>query len=88
MAILPPDGREKLLNLLRTLRRAGVIIVYDPNYRAALWASPAEARDWSGRVYLETDVAMPGFDDEKALFDDAAPEQACKRLAGLGLRRL
>ena len=85
VAILPPDGREKLLNLLRTLRRAGVIIVYDPNYRAALWASPGEARDWTGRVYQETDVAMPGFDDEKALFDDAAPEQACKRLADLGI---
>ena len=85
VAILPPHDREKLLNLLRTLRRAGVIIVYDPNYRAVLWASPAEARDWSGRVYLETDVAMPGFADEKALFDDAAPEQSCKRLADLGI---
>ena len=85
VAILPPHDREKLLNLLRTLRRAGVIIVYDPNYRAVLWASPAEARDWSGRVYLETDVAMPGFADEKALFDNAAPEQSCKRLADLGI---
>ena len=85
VAILPPHGRERLLNLLQTLRRAGVIIVYDPNYRAALWGSPGEARDWAWRVYHETDVAMPGFDDEKALFEDATPEQACKRLAGLGI---
>ena len=85
VAILPPHDREKLLNLLRTLRRAGAKIVYDPNYRAALWASSAEARDWAGRVYHETDVAMPGFDDEKALFDDATPEHACKRLADLGI---
>ena len=85
VAILPPHGRESLLNLLQTLRRAGVIIVYDPNYRAVLWSSPGEARDWSERVYLEADVAVPGFDDEKALFDDATPEQACKRLAGLGI---
>ena len=84
-AILPPHDREKLLDLLQTLRRAGVIIVYDPNYRAALWASPAEAREWTGRVYHETDVAMPGFDDEKALFDDATPEHACNRLADLGI---
>ena len=85
VAILPPHGRESLLNLVQTLRRAGVIIVYDPNYRAALWGSPGEARDWTGRVYHETDVAMPGFDDEKALFDDATPEHACKRLAELGI---
>ncbi len=85
VAILSPHDREKLLDLLQTLRREGVIIVYDPNYRAALWASPAEARDWTGRVYQETDLAMPGFDDEKALFGDATPEQACIRLADLGI---
>ena len=85
VAILPPHDRESLLNLLQTLRRAGVIIVYDPNYRAVLWASPGEAREWTGRVYQETDVAMPGFDDEKALFNDATPEHACKRLADLGI---
>ena len=85
VAILPPHGRERLLNLLQALRGAGVIVVYDSNYRAALWRSPGEARDWAGRVYRETNVAMPGFDDEKALFGDATPEQACKRLAGLGI---
>lgn len=88
VAILPPHGRESLLNLLRTLRRAGVVIVYDPNYRAALWSSPGEARDWSERVYLEADVAMPGFDDEKALFEDATPELVCKRLADLGIAEI
>ena len=85
MAILPPHDREKLLTLLQTLRSAGTIIVYDPNYREALWTSPDEAKDWARRIYNETDVAMPGFDDEKALFDDAAPEHACKRLADLGI---
>ena len=85
VAILPPHGREKLLHLLQTLRSAGVIIVYDPNYREALWTSPDEARDWTRRIYHETDLAMPGFEDEKALFDDAAPEHACKRLADLGI---
>ena len=85
VAILPPHDREKLLNLLQTLRRESVIIVYDPNYRVALWGSPGEARDWAGRVYHETDVAMPGFDDEKALFGDATPEHACNRLADLGI---
>ncbi len=88
VAILRPDGREALLNLLQTLRRAGVIIVYDPNYRAALWESAGVARDWAGRIYDETDVAMPGFADEKALFDDATPEHTCHRLTGLGIEEV
>ena len=88
VAILRPDGREALLSLLQTLRRAGVIIVYDPNYRAALWESAGVARDWAVRIYDKTDVAMPGFADEKALFDDATPEQACRRLIGLGIKEV
>ena len=85
MAILAPDSREKLLNLLQTLRRAGVIIVYDPNYRAVLWTSVEEAREWTARIYRVTDVALPGFEDETALFNDATPAQACARLLGLGI---
>ena len=85
VAILARAYREELLQLLQSLRQAGVIIVYDPNYRALLWSSPAEARDWAERVYRETDVALPGFADERTLFDDVTPEQACARLTGLGV---
>ena len=88
IAILSPEYRETLLILLRSLRKTGVIIVYDPNYRAALWESPGEARDWTERVYHETDVALPGFDDEKALFDDATPEYTCARLTVLGITEI
>ena len=85
IAILAPEYRESLLDLLRYLRRTGVIIVYDPNYRAVLWPSPGEARDWANRIYREASVALPGFDDEKALFNDATPEHTCARLAALGV---
>ena len=36
-AVLGPEYRESLLDLLKSLRRTGVIIVYDPNYRTVLW---------------------------------------------------
>ena len=88
IAILTPDYRESLLDLLRFLRKTGVIIVYDSNYRAALWPSPGEARDWADRIYRETSVALPGFDDEKALFNDATPEHTCARLAALGVAEI
>ena len=84
-AILGNEYRESLLDLLKSLRREGAVIVYDPNYRAVLWTSPGEARDWAERIYRETDVALPGFDDEEALFNDAAPAHTCARLAELGI---
>ena len=88
IAILSPGHREILLGLLKSLRRKGVIIVYDPNYRPILWGSAGEARDWANRIYSNTDVALPGFDDEKALFDDAAPEHTCARLAARGITEI
>ena len=88
IAVLAPEYREDLLLLLRFLRRTGVIIVYDPNYRAALWTSAQEARDWAERIYREADVALPGFDDDKALFNDAVPEHTCARLAALGVAEI
>ena len=88
VAILAPEYRESLLDLLKSLRKTGVIIVYDPNYRAALWTSPGEAKDWAKRIYCEASVALPGFDDEKALFNDATPEHTCARLAALGVAEI
>ena len=88
IAILTPEYRESLLDLLRFLRKTGVIIVYDPNYRAVLWPSPGEARDWANRIYCEASVALPGFDDEKTLFNDATPEHTCARLAALGVAEI
>ena len=88
IAILAPEYRESLLSLLKFLRKTDVIIVYDPNYRAALWTSPQEARDWAHRIYREASVALPGFDDEKALFNDATPEHTCARLAALGVAEI
>ena len=87
-AILNNEYRESLLELLKSLRQAGVIIVYDPNYRAALWKSPRDARDWAERIYREADAALPGFDDEEALFNDATPEHTCARLADLGITEI
>ena len=88
IAILSPGYRETLLDLLKSLRREGVIIVYDPNYRSILWGSAGEARDWANRIYCNTDVVLPGFDDEKALFDDATPEHTCARLAARGITEI
>ena len=76
------------MGLLKSLRAMGVIIVFDPNYRAALWTSPGEARDWTARVYRECDVALSGFDDEQAVFKDAVPEYTCARLAALGIAEI
>jgi 2-dehydro-3-deoxygluconokinase len=44
LAVIGPEGRERLEELLREARAGGAEVAFDPNYRARLWASPAEAQ--------------------------------------------
>jgi len=88
LAILGAAQREMLAELLASCRRAGARIVFDPNYRAALWSSAAEARDWIERFYRLSDVALPGLEDEQALFGARSPQEALAQPALAGAREL
>jgi len=81
LAILPPEGRARLLALMA---RAKGLVVFDPNLRLSLWEDHETAR----RVFTEAarvaDVVLPSFDDEAALFGDATPEVTLARYAALG----
>lgn len=81
LAILMPDAREALLQRLAGLRRAGVRIAFDSNYRPQLWPDAATARVVIARAWEMTDIALPSVDDEMALFDEADAAAVVNRLA-------
>jgi len=83
LAILPEEGREKLLETAAVLRRRGGRIAFDGNYRAQLWQSSAEAVAWLGRAYAIADIALPGH-DEAALFGVAGAADLTGALARAG----
>lgn len=85
LAILVPESRELLLAMLSQLRRSGVTIVFDTNYRPRLWESKEEAQSWINRLAATADVATVSFDDEQAVFGDAAPENTVERLREAGV---
>jgi 2-dehydro-3-deoxygluconokinase len=63
LAILPPEGRERLLALAR---RAGAV-AFDGNYRPRLWASAGEAQDARDAAIAVADIGLPTLDDERSL---------------------
>jgi 2-dehydro-3-deoxygluconokinase len=82
LAILPEEGRKRLLEVIDAMRRNGGRLAFDGNYRAQLWADGSEAAAWLGRAYALADFALPGA-DEAALFAVAsARDLAGKLLAG------
>ncbi|MFC4292394.1 sugar kinase [Sphingorhabdus arenilitoris] len=74
LAILPDDGRRKLLDLAATLRQNGGQVAYDSNFRPNLWANFAEARMWSQRAMAVTDIGLPTNVDECQLHEQQLSE--------------
>lgn len=85
LAILEPAGRRTLLDVLAEARRGGTTIAFDPNHRPRLWHGAEEARAAITEGLRQADIALPTFDDERALFGDATPADTLARLVALGV---
>jgi len=67
LAILPEEGRERMLALAADMRARGGQVAFDGNYRPALWESAEAARHWRDRAAGMADFGFPSADDEAAL---------------------
>lgn len=69
MAILPHQVR---LGLLDWLAATSITLIYDSNYRPALWEDVDTARGITTALWDRADIALPSIDDEMALFGETA----------------
>ncbi|WP_456268085.1 sugar kinase [Kushneria sp. AK178] len=74
LAILTPEGRERLLARLPMLRAQGVTVVFDNNYRPRLWQDIESACQAHRTLLAHVDLAIVTFEDDQALFGLATPE--------------
>lgn len=85
LAILDPASRESLINALQAARKGGTLIAFDPNYRPRLWTDPETAKASIHQAIAISDIALPTFPDEQALFGDETPRNTAERLRELGV---
>ncbi|MGN7770594.1 sugar kinase [Phyllobacterium sp. 22552] len=85
MGILSPKNRENVLNAVKNAREQGSLIVFDANYRPRLWENADTAQQVLSDAFRVTDIALPTFPDENALFGDATPDHTADRIAGFGV---
>lgn len=88
LAILPREGRATLFRALAEARREGAVVAFDPNIRPRLWSSLQEIRDAVAEMLSLTDIALPSFDDEAAIWDDPAPADTVARFLSCGVREV
>lgn len=85
LQILEPAHRRALLGLIELARSSGARIAFDSNYRPAGWHSKRTARMSISAAYRLADIALPTFDDEKAVFGDATARDCLARLNRYGI---
>ncbi|WP_052667017.1 sugar kinase [Nitriliruptor alkaliphilus] len=84
LAVLEEAARERLLAAVQQARAAGGRVAFDTNYRPALWPDRGSARRCIAPFLEATDLALPSFEDERALWDAATPDDAVERLLAAG----
>ena len=88
LAILNKGARKQLFSALAVARSQGACVSFDPNVRPRLWPSPDETREAFSTMLTLTDIALPSFDDEAALWRDATPEATLERFRSFGVREV
>ncbi|EKS1844277.1 sugar kinase [Cronobacter muytjensii] len=88
LAILSPQSREKLLDLLRACRANGGKVIFDNNYRPRLWASREETQQVYQQMLACTDIAFLTLDDEDALWGEKPVDDVIARTQAAGVREV
>jgi 2-dehydro-3-deoxygluconokinase len=89
LAILPPADRLSLLSHLEQAASRGVHVVFDSNFRPALWKDgPEEARQVYRRLLAFTHLAIMTLDDEQMLWGETAADAVIQRLHDDGVRHV
>lgn len=81
LAVLGHKGRDRLFSMLPNNSSR---IAFDPNHRPRLWAKATEARRAYMRMAAMSEIVLPSFDDERALFADEGPLATAGRYADAG----
>ena len=87
VALYKDAARSRFLNLLKDYRAGGGKIIFDSNYRPALWADD-DVQGCFQQVYKLTDLALPSIDDEFQVFGSSTPDAVINRLHKLGVEQV
>lgn len=86
LAILTPEKRDLLIEVLAEAARRGRTVAFDPNIRPALWEGQEVMRDALTRAAAISSIVLPSFDDEAKAFGDENSERTAARYRAAGAK--
>jgi 2-dehydro-3-deoxygluconokinase len=85
-AALSGSARELVVDVARRARARGIRVLFDPNFRAPLWESPAAAAAALADVLPSVDWYLCGFEEGNMLFGTGSPEELVEAIGRAGAR--
>ena len=85
LSILTEGDRALLLDALSRVEAAGARIAFDCNYRPRGWPDADTAGRAMDEMYRRCHIALPGLEDECAMYGAMDAHAAASRIAGLGV---
>jgi 2-dehydro-3-deoxygluconokinase len=83
---LGASARRTVVDVARRARARGIPVIFDPNFRSALWPSPSEAATAHEEVLGFVDWYLCGVDEGNLLWDTSDEKALFDALSKKGLR--
>lgn len=83
---ISPTARELVVATAAQARARGATVIFDPNFRPALWRDPEEASAAYRQVLPHTDWYLSGLDECRLLLGPHDVDQLFSRLRGAGAK--
>lgn len=81
---LSPSARALAVSLARRARERGITVVFDPNWRVALWPSPTAAATACAELLPYADWVLCGAEEGRLLFGGTTPQATIDAIRRLG----
>ncbi|MBF7073673.1 sugar kinase [Glaciecola sp. MH2013] len=88
LSLMSDTSFDALLKRLSEIRKEGVKVVFDLNYRPKNWHSAEAAKSRIDHFLQVVDIALPSFDDEQLLFDDKDVDTCIQRYRSCGVSEI
>ena len=86
VSLTDPACRDAVITVVQAAKKAGTLITYDPNYRAALWEHEDAAVLQMRAVLPLCDIVKISDEETMLLCGVWDPEEALEKLMNLGIR--
>ena len=88
LGIFDDASRNDLLTLISKLRESGKTVIFDPNYRPAMFKSSEDATQWLTLCYRSADIVLPGLDEHHDLWGHTNAPEVIEFCRSLGAKEI